>query len=199
MTKVIIIEGTPGTGKTTIAKKLAEHLKGVHVDISDLVEKEKLYERIDYNRSKTKIADEKQLIKRLVEVIKKTSKPLIIEGHYADIVPKKHIQCAIVLRLDPRVLEKRLESRKWPKKKTMENIQAELLDSCLIKAIEAYGEDKIREIDTTDKSVREVISEIIDALKNPDKYRPGEIDWIEKIRREGMLEVYLTKFSATNT
>jgi len=197
--KVIIIDGTPGTGKTTIAKKLAEQLEGIHIDISELVEREKLYKRIDYERSRAKIADEKQLIKRLVEIIEETNKPLIIEGHYAEIVPKKYVKCAIILRLDPRELEKRLELRKWPKKKIIENVQAELLDSCLIKTIEAYGKDKVREIDTTGKSVLEVISEIIDALENSNKFKPGKINWIEKIRKEGVLERYLTKFSATNT
>lgn len=199
MKKVIIIDGTPGTGKTTIARKLAEKIKGIHIDISELVEREKLYKRIDYERSKTKIADLEQLTKRLIEIIEKTNKPLIIEGHYAEIVPKKYVKCAIVLRLDPRKLEKRLEKRKWPRKKIMENIQAELLDTCLIKVIEAYGTNKVREIDTTNKSITEVILEIAESIEKPDKYKPGKINWIEKIEREGILEKYLTKFSATKT
>lgn len=195
MGEVIIIGGTPGTGKTTIAKKLAEKINGIHVDISKLVERERIYRKVDYKRSKTKIADIKQLTRRIIKIIEETNKTLIIEGHYAEIIPKKYVKCAIILRLDPRKLEERLKARGWPREKVLENAQAELLDVCLIKLLRAYGKSIVREIDTTNKNIEEVILEIIDSIKNADKYRPGRINWLEKMEKEGTLENYLTKFS----
>ena len=37
--KVIIISGTPGTGKTTLAKKLAKKLDFEYIDINKIIKK----------------------------------------------------------------------------------------------------------------------------------------------------------------
>ena len=66
--KVIAVSGTPGTGKTTIAKKLAKKLNYYYVDVNNLISKYKLSEGYDKKR-RTKIVDVKKLNKKLIDII----------------------------------------------------------------------------------------------------------------------------------
>ena len=196
MKKVIIIQGSPGTGKTTVAKKLSSILKATHIDISRLIEKEELYIGVDEERSGAKIADEEKLLRKLREIIENSKGEVIVEGHFADIVPKELVKCTIVLRVDPRELEKRLVERGWPVKKVKENVLAEVLDECLIRAIQAYGEENVKEVDATGKTVDEVVNAILKAISNGEQYRPGRVNWIKKLSDEGVLDSFLRAYSS---
>ena len=66
--KTVIVTGTPGTGKTTIAKKLAKKLNYHYIDVNKLISKYKLAEGYDRKR-KTKIVDIKRLNKLLINYI----------------------------------------------------------------------------------------------------------------------------------
>lgn len=67
--KVIVVTGTPGTGKTTIAKKISKQKGYLYVDVKKLIKNFKLNEKFDKNR-KSWIVDVKKLDKILVGVIK---------------------------------------------------------------------------------------------------------------------------------
>lgn len=58
--KVIIVTGTPGTGKTVIAKKTARQNKCKYFDVNGLIKKNKLYDSYDRSR-KTFDVDIKKL------------------------------------------------------------------------------------------------------------------------------------------
>jgi len=49
-TKVVLVTGTPGVGKTTVAHKLASKLNAAYVGITELVKKQKLYISVDEER-----------------------------------------------------------------------------------------------------------------------------------------------------
>jgi len=66
--KTIIVTGTPGTGKTAIAKKLAKRLKYYYLDVNKLINKYKLSEGYDRKR-KTRIVDIAKLNKKLIKII----------------------------------------------------------------------------------------------------------------------------------
>jgi len=187
MDKVIIISGTPGTGKTRVASILAKKINGLHIDLSKLVLKEKLYKEIDKERE-TAVADLNKLIPRLIEIIKSTNSPIIIEGHYAEIVPASLVDVAIILRTHPKELEKRLKEKKFKKSKIRENIQAEILGVCSYNALNTYGKEKIYEIDTTSKTPNETVELILKIIEGKDeKYRIGKIDWLKVLEEEGTL------------
>jgi len=187
MNKVIIISGTPGTGKTIVASILAKKINGLHIDLSKLVLKERLYKEIDKERE-TIVADLNKLIPRLIEIIKSTNSPIIIEGHYAEIVPASLIDVAIILRTHPKELEKRLKEKNFKESKIRENIQAEILGVCSYNALNTYGKEKIYEIDTTSKTPNETVELILKIIEGKDdKYRIGKIDWLKVLEKEGTL------------
>ncbi|MCS7384279.1 MAG: AAA family ATPase, partial [archaeon GB-1867-097] len=83
MGKAIIIQGTPGTGKSTIAERLSKKLGIKHIDISRLVIEEKLYVEVDRERSDSKVANIDKLTEKIVNILENSGKDVIVEGHYA--------------------------------------------------------------------------------------------------------------------
>ncbi|HDO20088.1 MAG: adenylate kinase family protein [archaeon GB-1845-036] len=196
MGKAIIIQGTPGTGKSTIAERLSKKLGIKHIDISRLVIEEKLYVEVDRERSDSKVANIDKLTEKIVNILENSGKDVIVEGHYADIIPEKYVKKAIIIRLHPEILEKRLRMRGWSEKKVRENVLSEALDECLISALQTYGIDKVVEIDATNKNVEEILREILDELEGKNrKHVPGRIDWLKIIEAEGKLEEFLKRYS----
>ena len=66
--KVLIVTGTPGTGKTTLAKTIASKLHLNYIDINKIVKKYNLSESYDRKR-RTKIIDIKRLNRALIKEI----------------------------------------------------------------------------------------------------------------------------------
>ncbi|MCR6623355.1 MAG: adenylate kinase family protein [archaeon YNP-LCB-024-027] len=194
--KVIIIGGCPGTGKTSISRKLSETLNVPYIDLSKFVIEENLFDSNDPERNSF-IPNNNLLISKLLQKINESKTLLIIEGHYADIVPPQYVLKAFVLRLHPKKLETVLRQRGWNEKKVYENVMAELLDTCLIDTIEQYGPEKVVEIDVTDKCIDDVVNEILAILSNPNNGKRKQINWIETLEKEGILNEYLSKLSTT--
>ena len=193
-TKAILVTGTPGVGKTTVAHKLASKLDALYISITELVKKQKLITGIDENRQ-TLIADTKKVSKQLQEILANTEGSIIIEGHYAvDVVPKKDVNTVFVLRRDPRELKSALEKRGYEEKKLWENLAAEILDVCFWDALSACGVDKVCEIDVSGKTVEAVVEEMMLVLEKRKECRFGIVDWLGKLENEGQLEEFLRKF-----
>ena len=145
--KVMLVTGVPGTGKTTLAKKLAKKLGYFYLDVNKVISKHKLSEGYDRNR-KTKIVGVDKLNKKLIGVIEKSKiNGIIIDSHLSHYLPKKYADICIVTKCDIKELNKRLRKKKFHKNKIMENVQAEIFDVC-------YNEAKERKhnvvvVDTT--------------------------------------------------
>lgn len=192
-TKAILVTGTPGVGKTTVAHKLASKLDALYISITELVKKQKLITGIDENRQ-TLIADTEKVSKQLQKILAKAEGSIIIEGHYVvDVVPKKDVNTVFVLRRDPRELKSALENRGYEEKKLWENLAAEILDVCLWDALSACGVDKVCEIDVSGKTVEAVVEEIMMVLEKRKECRHGIVDWLGKLENEGQLEEFLKK------
>jgi len=191
-----VITGTPGVGKSSISKLLASKIDAQVISISELVKKEKLYCGIDKKRD-TLIADMKKISRRIRNLISNFSESqnIIIEGHFAtDIVPPEKVSLVFVLRKDPEELRKILEKRFYKERKIKENLAAEILDVCLYDAVKRCGVDKVCEIDTTSKSLKEIVQEMMEVLNGVKECKVGIVDWLSKIESEGKLEEYLSDF-----
>lgn len=138
--KVICVTGTPGTGKTTIAKKLAKKLDFYYLDVNESIKKHKLSESYDKKR-RTKIVDINKLNKFLIKEtknIKKLNKfgGIIIDSHLSHYLPRKYADFCIVTKCGINELNRRLKKKKFHKGKIQENLQAEIFDICYNEAIE---------------------------------------------------------------
>jgi adenylate kinase len=180
---IIAITGTPGTGKTSVAKKLIG--KGYAVlDLNKIACENDFLIGRDKKR-KSNIVD----INKLNLFIEKNCSDLdlvFVEGHLSHLL--KCVDKVVVLRLHPTQLKKHLEKKKWNEEKIKENLEAEILDVILCESVGIHSDDNIIELDVTDKSVDEIVLIIIDLLedgfKNMQKYKIGNIDWSEEILKD---------------
>ena len=148
--KIFIVTGTPGTGKTTFAKKLAREKQAVYLGVNALIKKEKLYQH--YDRSlQTREVNIQKLNKRLIAIIKdhkRHKESLVIDSHLSHYLPNNYVDQCFVTRCSLRALRQRLKKRRYSKKKVQENMHAEIFEVCLLEAI-ANKQKKVKIIDTT--------------------------------------------------
>jgi len=172
---MVAITGTPGTGKTDLAKELRS--RGYEVlDLNEYIRDNDLLEEKDETRD-SYCVDIDTLDKSLK--IYKPSSLLIIEGHFSHDVESDLV---IVLRCSPEILAERLEERGYSANKVKENVQAEILDVILCEACET--EAQVCELDSSEVSSAVLADKAEDIIKgNIDKYRPGNIDWTEELEK----------------
>ena len=145
---VIIVTGTPGVGKSVIAKNLAKRLKFKYIDINKFVKDNKIYEEYD-NKRKCYVVDVKKLNEALVKEI--SDKGVVIDGHLSHYLDKKYVDWCVVVKCDLKLLKKRLEKRKYSKEKIRENLDSEIFDVCLSEAREL--QDRILVVDCKVKDI----------------------------------------------
>ena len=138
--KIICVTGTPGTGKTTLSKKLAKIMNLYYLDVNKIISKYKLSERYDRKR-KTKVIDTDKLNKKLILEIKNLKynekySGIIIDSHLSHYLPRKYVDFCIVTKCDIKELNKRLKKKKFHQSKIEENLEAEIFDVCLNEAKE---------------------------------------------------------------
>ena len=192
--KLVIISGTPGTGKTTVSNKISEMIDATIITLNELAISEGLIHNFDKKRD-TNVVDIDRLVSHVlkkVEELKENGKQLlIIESHFSDIVPNAMINYAIVLRCEPSELSDRLEKRNYRKEKIAENLQAEILGNCANYLVKKDLEIPLLEIDTTLLKVEAVARIILDIIQdniNIEKYQIGKVDWLEKLFQENRLD-----------
>jgi len=153
MAKRLIITGTPGTGKTTVADLLSRELNEPVIHVTDYIKANKL-------SSGTKdgelLVDTARLRKALI------SEPGILESH---LLCEFSLPDAIVivLRCRPDELAKRMSKRGYSAQKVRENQEAEALDYCTQLAEQHYK--KVFEVDTTGKSAAQTAEECLKIIK----------------------------------
>lgn len=184
----ILIGGTPGTGKTKVAKVLGSKLHIEVISLGELAEESGCISAQDKARN-TGIINEDCLVDALLSFVEDKNKRFVIEGHYIDLVPSRAVECVFILRAHPDVLRIRLEERGYKEEKIQENIEAEILGVCQMDAIDAFREEKVFEIDTSETSPPDVASMIEKLMQ--DTPLPLRIDWMESLEREGILDQYL--------
>jgi len=178
---VVLITGTPGVGKTTVAREVARRLGVMYVNAAELAISEGLVAGYDEERG-AYVVDEEAVKARLRALASKGR--AVVDTHVISAVPPDLVDVVVVLRLDPRELERRLKARGYPPSKVLENVQAEILDACLIEAVEIFGEEKTYEVDTSGKSLEQVVEEVLEIIKERKGNKPGSVNWLEALGEE---------------
>ncbi len=180
---IIIVSGTPGVGKTVLGKLLAKRTGFTFLSLSDLVKKGRLYKRFN-RQARSYLINEPAVRKKLggyFEVHR--TKGVIFETHsLTRILPHNtRGMVAVVLRLDPVVLARRLRGRNWPKLKIWENVEAEMIDVSLYDSLKLLGKNRVLEINATGKRPDKLVLEILRALsRNKGWSLKSSPDWLEK-------------------
>ena len=194
--KIIIIAGTPGTGKTTVAKSLSTIIEAKILSLNEIAISEEF--SFDYDDQREAIiVDFKKFLPFVIKKIRKIEyenpKYLIIESHFSDIIPDKYIDFIFILRCDPDELVKRLKRRNYNKKKITENAQAEILGSSVNYFIQKKIKKLIFEIDTSKLGIQDVAKTILGIINNKinkENYLVGKINWLEKLYQEDRLKEF---------
>jgi adenylate kinase len=191
MKRVILITGTPCIGKTTVATALAAKLNAEYINLTDYAKTHGLIKGQDPERD-TLIINEEGMQQSLVETIGNTiNQTMIIDGHYAPaVVPKQHVAHVFVLRRNPKELKELMEKRGYSSNKLWENLQAEILDTCLVEAVQTHS-GRVCEIDATNKPVEAVVAEILDVIEKQKACTVGTVDWMSTLEKEGLLDEFL--------
>ncbi|HII72031.1 TPA: AAA family ATPase [Candidatus Woesearchaeota archaeon] len=122
----LIVTGTPGTGKTTVAKKLARLLDYTYIDVNNVISKHNLSQGYDRSR-RCKIIDTSQLNKELRKIIKQHDNT-IIDSHLSHFLPQSSVDLCLITRCNLKLLSSRLKRRGYPKSKIDENLEVELME-----------------------------------------------------------------------
>jgi adenylate kinase len=170
--EIVGICGTPGTGKKTIAPKVATLLGfPAAISINSLAPKGAVH------------VDTKHL---RAELLRSEPSRVVLFGHLLpDVLKKREAAFVAVLRCDPSVLRKRLGERRYPPAKVTANVEAELIGVLLYECVVQYGSQLVREYDTTSSSPEEVAKAIAreakpvleGGIKTAAKRPTAWIDW----------------------
>lgn len=174
----IIVTGTPGVGKTTVARMLAKKLGMDYINLADLVLSKKLYTRYD-EELKSYVVDVERCKSYLARVLSCNE---ILDTHVLDAVPPEKVRCVVVLRLNPLELRERLQLRGYTGRKLRDNIESEVLGLILSDAIDIYGEELVCEVDTSGKRAEEVVElllKIVTAERDSENCKLGFVDWLK--------------------
>lgn len=172
---ILIITGTPGTGKSTVAPLVANDLGHELVDLNAFIEEHDLSDGYDEERNSAMV--DPAVLNEALDTALSPGEDYVIEGHLAHHV--NDADMIVVLRASPDELTERLQQKQWDDDKIEENVMAERIDSILQEAANEYPDDTF-EVDTTDRAPDTVAEEIVYLVQNPEErslYVPGSTEW----------------------
>ena len=156
---LIIITGTPGTGKSTLAVALAQQRGWKRIDLHEH------YPALALSYDKQKQCydlDQKAFVKLLKEKVK-GGKDLILDSHVGHLLPANMVGlCVVLVCSDLKKLKKRLEKRGYATAKVRENLDTEIFQVCLMEAKE-HGHTVVV-FDTGMMSTKEILGKILRTL-----------------------------------
>jgi adenylate kinase len=173
----ILITGTPGTGKSSVAVEIGRKKRWPPLILKELAERKGC---ISGEEAGEKIVDAEKLGKEARKELR-GRKNAVVEGHLGCefSLPVEYV---FVLRTHPKELRKRMRSRGYPPRKIEENLMAEMLDYCTQLSEKNYRAP-VLELDTTRRNAKETAARIISYMEGKVK-KLDEVDWSGELRKK---------------
>lgn len=180
----LVITGSPGTGKHTIAEKFAKKSNLKILDINKIAIETGLGKPSDGTIDVDTV--------KLKTVIKnKIKKNTLLVGHLAPyVIPKSKVKTAIVLRKNPYKLISVYKKRGYSESKIAENVGSEILGVIAFDSMKNFGRKKTFQIDTTKKSPLQIIKTFEKILKNG--IEGDEVDWLSLVLEKKDLKKFFS-------
>lgn len=163
----VLITGAPGTGKTTLSKKLSKELNLPWISLKEFI---KEHPRVIEEKTDTGLIIKPEL-KKLLE--KELPEDYIIDTHLIEYTPLTDV--VVITRTNPIELKNRLEERGYTEEKIKENLEVEILDYFTQKT----KHEKVVEVNTSNKTVEKTVKEVKKRIKK-EKWNKGSISWHKK-------------------
>ncbi|CAK5280143.1 unnamed protein product [Mycena citricolor] len=145
---VIVLTGTPGTGKTSTAQLLVDEspIPLKHVNVGELVKQNGWFDEFDQEWQSYTIDEDKedQLLDELETVV--AAGGVILDWHTCEAFPERWADLVVVLRCDHSKLWERLQKRNYPLKKIQENNEAEIMQVVLEEARSSFPPEIVVEL-----------------------------------------------------
>lgn len=173
MSYLIIVTGTPGTGKSSVSSLLSELLGcGVTGDRDLLPATTE-----DPSRRETRLLAEERASALAREIVTRSRNCLIIDTIHPTLwFDDERTAVIVLLRAHPRTIIERLSSRGWSRQKIVENVLAEAFGEIAEELYYAGLADLTIEVDATNAAPAGVAAEIWRRL---DEWSVGiSIDWL---------------------
>jgi len=166
----IAVTGTPGVGKTTVARLLADEVDAEYFEVTEAV-REGASAGYDEERG-VPVADAEALRDTV------SGEDVVVDGHIAHLLKPDVV---VVLRCAPDVVRSRLEERGWSDDKIRENVESEALDIVLAEALDTDA--PVYEFDTTEATPEETVERTVRTLED-DEERVGVVDWSDYFEKD---------------
>mmetsp|Transcript_47275 Transcript_47275/g.115128 ORF Transcript_47275/g.115128 Transcript_47275/m.115128 type:complete len:178 (+) Transcript_47275:102-635(+) len=142
----VLVTGTPGTGKTTTAERVAAGLAGFrHHNVGQLVKEKGLHggkhEDVELD---TFVLDEDKVCDELEDLMEEGGN--VVDFHTCDFFPERWFDLVVVLRTENDLLYPRLEARGYSQKKVQENVECEIMCVVAEEARESYKPEILWEL-----------------------------------------------------
>ena len=139
----VLITGTPGTGKTSLAERVAAACGMHHHDVSAVAKREDMCESFDEDLD-THVIDEDKVLDHMEEKLGASDGGIVADYHSCDLFPERWFDLVVVLTCDNSILYDRLAARGYAEAKITKNVECEIFQAIAEEARESYAEDVVR-------------------------------------------------------
>ncbi len=154
------ITGTPGVGKTSVAKVLGEYYSLKVWNEREFSLKEGIGE---FDTTENELVVPLEKLEKSIEKLLKKEKNVLIEGHMLCEI-KAGFDYIIVMRCHPELLESRLDAKGYKAEKIQDNVFCEGIEYCKKHTLRNYPKAKIIEVESR-KSIKETTNSIINEIE----------------------------------
>lgn len=168
----VLITGTPGTGKSSLAERVAAAVEGFkRIDVSQLAKEQDMLEEFDEELD-THVIDEDKVLDHMEEHgLGGDAGGVVVDYHGCDLFPERWFDLVVVLTCDNAVLYDRLQRRGYSEKKIRGNVECEIFQTLVEEAKDSYDEsivkvcasDTVEDLEENEKAV----AEFVEAWKSP--------------------------------